>query len=61
MLGQFGKSVNKARVAYQTFVLDGLAEKHRPEFYGGEEDFRVLGGDTFMEKCLAGSGDSLSG
>ncbi len=56
MLGQFGKSVKLAREAYQTFVLDGIAEKHRPEFYGGEEDLRILGGDTFMEKCLAGSG-----
>lgn len=56
MLGQFGKTVKKARMAYQTFLLDGLAEKHRPEFYGGEEDLRILGGDTFTEKCLAGSG-----
>ena len=56
MLGQFGKSVQKARAAYQTFLLDGLAEKRRPEFYGGEEDLRVLGGDTFMEKCLVDSG-----
>ena len=42
-------------MAYQIFLLDGLAEKHRPEFYGGE-DIRVLGDDTFMEKCLVGSG-----
>ena len=56
LLSQFGKSVKKAQAAYQSFVLDGLAEKHRPEFYGGKEDLRVLGSDTFIEKCLAGSG-----
>jgi hypothetical protein len=49
MLGQFGKSVKKPRMAYQTFALDGLAEKHRPEFYGGAEDLRILEGDTFIQ------------
>ncbi len=56
MLSQFGKSIKSARAAYRAFVLDGIKEKHRPEFYGGDEDLRVLGSDTFTEKCLAGSG-----
>jgi len=58
MLGQFGKSVIKARAGYKTFVLDGLGEEHRPEFHGGGEDSRLLGDDSFMDKCLASCGDT---
>lgn len=57
MLGQFGKSVAKARAGYRTFVLDGLGEEYRPEFHGGREDSRLLGDDSFMDKCLASLGD----
>jgi putative transposase len=55
MLSQLGKTAKKARIAYRAFVHDGLEEKHRPEFYGGGDDLRVLGNDAFIEKCLAGS------
>lgn len=58
MLGQFGKSVAKARVAYRTYVMDGLDEEHRPEFHGGREDPRLLGDDIFVDKCLAGIGET---
>lgn len=57
MLGRFGKSVAKARAGYRTFVLDGLGEEYRPEFHGGREDSRLLGDDSFMDKCLASLGD----
>jgi REP element-mobilizing transposase RayT len=56
MLGQFGKSVAKARAGYRAFVLDGLGEEHRPEFHGGGEDPRVLGDDNFVDQCLSDSG-----
>jgi hypothetical protein len=57
MLGQFGKSVAKARTAYKKFVTDGLGEEHRPEFHGGREDSRLLGDDMFVDKCLAVIGE----
>lgn len=60
MLRQFGKSLKKARAGYRAFVFDGLAEAHRPEFHGGREDSRVLGDDTFVDKCLSGSGGTIS-
>lgn len=57
MLEQFGKSITKALAGYKTFVLDGLGEGHRPEFHGrGEEDSRLLGQDSFVDRCLSGSG-----
>ncbi len=37
-------------------MLDGLGEERRPEFHGAGADSRLLGDDSFMEKCLAGSG-----
>lgn len=53
MLEQFATSLRKARAGYEAFVLDGLGEEHRPEFHGGGEDSRVLGNDTFVDKCLS--------
>jgi hypothetical protein len=55
-LAQFGRSAAKARAAYLAFVLDGTGEEHRPEFHGAGADSRLLGDDSFMEKCLSGSG-----
>ena len=54
VLGQFWKNLTLARNGYRTFVLDGMEEKHRPEFHCGGKDTRILGDDRFMEKCLAG-------
>ena len=57
VLEQFGKSSVTARTAYERFVWDGLGEAHRPDFCGrGEEDSRLLGDDSFVEKCLSWSG-----
>jgi len=57
MLGQFGKSVAGARTCYRTFVMDGLDEEYRPELHGGPDDSRLLGDDSFVDRCLAGFGD----
>lgn len=58
MLGQFGKSAAKARDRYISFMRDGLGEEHRPEFHGkGGEDSRLLGDDSFVDKCLSDSDD----
>lgn len=55
LLEHFGKSFATARGGYRHFVLDGLGEEHRPEFYGTGEDSRLLGNDNFLEKCLSGT------
>lgn len=56
VLAQFGKSVSKARAAYDAFVRDGLGEANRPEFHGSGTDSRRLGDDNFIDKCLSGDG-----
>ncbi len=56
ILAQFGKSAAKARTAYMAFVREGLAEERRPEFHGAGVDSRLLGDDSFMDRCLAGTG-----
>lgn len=57
MFSQFGKTLTKARAGYKSFILDGMKEERRPEFYGGKEDSRVLGDDGFVDNCLASLGD----
>jgi putative transposase len=57
LLGQFGKSIIKARAGYKKFIMDGLSEEYRPEFHGGRDDSRLLGDDSFVDKCLASIGD----
>lgn len=56
LLASFGEQVDRARAAYATFVLDGVAEERRPEFHGAGVDSRLLGDDDFLDKCLSGSG-----
>jgi REP element-mobilizing transposase RayT len=56
ILAQFGKSAAQARTAYMAFVGEGLAEERRPEFHGAGADSRLLGDDSFMDRCLAGTG-----
>lgn len=58
VLGQFGTLPAQVRTGYERFMTDGMGEGHRPEFHGkGEADSRLLGDDTFLEKCLAGVGE----
>ena len=55
-LSQFGESADSAQTCYGNFVLDSLDGGHRPDFHGkGETDSRLLGDDSFLEKCLVGS------
>ena len=55
VLGQFGSLSKQVRTQYERFMTDGMREGHRPEFHGkGEPDSRLLGDDTFLERCLAG-------
>lgn len=54
LLNHFGKSIEKARESYRNFVLDGLGEEHRSEFHGIGRDTRLLGDDSFIDKCLSG-------
>lgn len=56
MIGMFGKTQLKARADYRSFVLEGIGEESRSEFYGGEEDTRVLGGENFVNHCLSSEG-----
>lgn len=55
VLAQHGNSRAKARASYQAFVLAGAGEGSRPDFYGSGLDSRILGDDSFVEKCLASS------
>lgn len=57
LLDHFGTAVTESRGGYRRFMLDGLGEGHRPEFHGTGDDSRLLGNDSFVEKCLSGSDD----
>jgi putative transposase len=60
-LSMFSGNRAQAVKAYSEFILDGLAEGHRPEFHGeGNRDSRVLGDDGFVER-MAGEGNEPSG
>jgi len=48
VLGLLGGSLGVARRRYARFVADGLGEGHRSDFYGGEEDSRVIGDERFV-------------
>lgn len=49
--GTWGQTPKLLR--YISFILDGLGEEHRPEFHGkAGEDSRLLGDDSFVDKCL---------
>lgn len=55
LLDHFRTSVTTARDGYRRFVLDGLGEEHRPEFHGTGADNRLLGNNSFVDKCLTGT------
>ena len=52
VLGQFDRSVLKARQRYNAFVLDGGGLGHQQRFSKGKTDTRVLGDDRFLETVL---------
>jgi REP element-mobilizing transposase RayT len=49
VLDQFGKNGSEARRRYREFVLDGLKDGHRKEFYE-VKDQRYLGEDSFIDR-----------
>lgn len=56
VLAHFGNSDSEARKHYRRFVLDGIGEGHRDEYYEAVEG-RVLGGSEFVEKVKVKSGE----
>ena len=49
VLGEFAKSVSKARLAYLKFIAEGKAAGHRTDYYD-VRDQRFLGDERFIEK-----------
>jgi chromosomal replication initiation ATPase DnaA len=53
-LAAFGPTLGQARRGYEQFVMDGLDDGHRSEFYGTSgRDSRVLGDEEFVESIVA--------
>lgn len=52
VLSQFGVKQKTSRQNYSDFILKGLAEGRRADFYQGESDSRVLGDDGFTDFVL---------
>jgi REP element-mobilizing transposase RayT len=50
VLGQLGGTPAVARERYARFVAEGIGQGHRPEFYSGDEDSRVVGDERFVEQ-----------
>lgn len=49
-LGNFGGSHVASRRRYEKFVMQGVGEKKREDFYKGEERPGVLGGEEFLKR-----------
>ena len=58
LLEQFGATSATAMKRYRAFVRDGVNEERRPEFHGAGTDSRLLGDDSFMDRCLASVGET---
>ena len=56
VLGHFGRSRGEARERYRRFVLDGIREGHRAEYYEAAEG-RILGDTEFVEEVKEKSGE----
>ncbi len=56
VLGHFGRSGGEARGRYRGFVLEGIGEGHRAEYYEAAEG-RILGGPEFVEEVKQKSGE----
>lgn len=56
VLGQFSRRVNEAKRLYRRFVLEGLGEGHKEEYYE-LLDGRILGGKEFAERIKATVGE----
>jgi putative transposase len=49
VLGEFAKSVGKARLGYLRFMAEGKATGHQPDYYD-VRDQRFLGDERFVEE-----------
>ena len=56
VLGQFSRRVIEAKRLYRRFVLEGLGEGHKEEYYE-LLDGRILGGQEFAERIKARAGE----
>jgi putative transposase len=56
VLGEFAKSLNKARPAYLKFIAEGKAAGHRVDYYD-VRDQRFLGDERFVEQIEARIGE----
>jgi len=52
VLRQFGDKIISSRKGYRDFVLKGVTEGHRSDFYQGDNDSRILGDDEFVDSVL---------
>lgn len=55
VLSQLGPTDQLARLAYREFVIAGIREERRKEFYAGTCEWRVLGDDRFIDAALTSS------
>ncbi|MEO8007518.1 MAG: hypothetical protein ABI728_03215 [Betaproteobacteria bacterium] len=55
----FDTRTGVARSRYARFVAEGMSEGHRPEFYRGSEESRVVGEDRFVERALRANAESV--
>jgi len=53
VLAQFSSTKKKAVELFGQFVLKGMTENPRKEFYRGESEGQIIGDDRFAEKVLA--------
>ena len=59
MLSEFNTRIGVARSRYARFVAEGMSEGHRPEFYRGSEESRVVDEDRFVERALRANAESV--
>jgi putative transposase len=55
VLSQCHENERKASAILEAFILDGIHEGQRKDFYRGNYEGRILGDDHFVEKALAGT------
>jgi hypothetical protein len=55
VLGEFAKTMGKARLVYLKFIADGKATGHQPDYYD-VRDQRFLGDERFVEEIAERAG-----
>jgi putative transposase len=59
VLAQFADKKKRATALYRQFILKGVDEKHRKDFYRGDTAAHILGDDHFSEKALAAASQKM--